>query len=776
MNTLTQMKSDYVNYVNKTAKENASTINKIAGGAGSMKAVSNFLGQIPFLRIEKTSIPVNVPWITPSELDRYARALKSYQAEIESKKSLWCNGNFDASCLDSKTNTQMSGLTSSIEQNLARIEEYKRFPQKLQKYITWKQRYMTQLICNVNMIEQVTVGWMRDNGLRFRKWAEFYVLLKTVVSTWQPMIDIFKNAEAQCSVCRNERYDAKYFLFKLISALIPSLPVLQFPRWPNIVLNLSDVRLAMSVKVPEFVFNIRPIRLPNLPELGLPGAPTANLELPKLDVIPPPPILPELPDLPSLPRIQFPNLPPPPKLPKLFGSVQAMLKIIDLFLKVRCYAQKTVLIPEWRAGDVIAQRTERQGTLPFDFLKLQFPQFAIPAIREIGVLSHVNFEMRSEFIAEYAKASVKPINNFATDLSHMLPSKVGTDVNISTPSSVKVKVESSTIDQSPLMRLLAGLQADAEIPLSTDAFYPYLRSQMVAANLDYAKLDRSMRGARMESEKIVNDFVKTHTESFRLMQSYLDAEMADTKEIEHLIDRLSEDHPRLLSDTISAAQFVSNSPSLSDIAGQKYEQYVAKQSRLTQKYSSENTLDTDIVRSFHGKMERLADATGIAGSSASSTLASGYAPNLQGIYILTPNGVQTRLFDYIEPLIGNETTEVIDIDRDGDMDYITLMDGALYVKYSHASAPVKTVDTTLTIADLEDTLVPSAPNFFEETEATPGQLHVSFVPASPEDTDFRLEFFDRYIEWDHADIGIHDESVRPRSIIDFATNQVPTTL
>ncbi len=325
-----------------------------------MKAVSNFLGQIPFLRIEKTTIPVNVPWIAPNELDRYARALQSYKAEIEAKKAVWCNGAFDLSCLDSKTSTQMGGLTSSIEQNLARIEEYKRFPQKLQKYITWKQRYITQLICNVNMIEQVTVGWMRDNGLRFRKWAEFYVLLKTVVTTWQPMIDIFKNAEAQCSVCRNERYDAKYFLFKLISALIPSLPILQFPRWPNIVLNLSDIRLAMSVKVPEFVFNVRPIRLPNLPALGLPGMPTANLALPRLDILPPIPVLPDLPDLPSLPRIQFPNLPPPPKLPKLFGSVQAMLRILDLFQKVRCYAQKTVLVPEWRAGDVIAQRTERQ--------------------------------------------------------------------------------------------------------------------------------------------------------------------------------------------------------------------------------------------------------------------------------------------------------------------------------------------------------------------------------------------------------------------------------
>ena len=126
-------------------------------------------------------------------------------------------------------------------------------------------------------------------------------------------------------MCRNERGDLKAYKIKLISMLIPSLPIIQMPRLPDIVLDLSDIRLGMTISVPEFDFRINPIRLPNLPLINLPAMPSASLSLPALPILPAIPNLPDLPDLPSLPRIQFPNLPPPPKLPKIFGSIQASL-------------------------------------------------------------------------------------------------------------------------------------------------------------------------------------------------------------------------------------------------------------------------------------------------------------------------------------------------------------------------------------------------------------------------------------------------------------------
>lgn len=51
-----------------------------------MKAAYQFIGQLPFIRIEQEVIPINIPWILPQELDRYSRALESYKSEIENVK------------------------------------------------------------------------------------------------------------------------------------------------------------------------------------------------------------------------------------------------------------------------------------------------------------------------------------------------------------------------------------------------------------------------------------------------------------------------------------------------------------------------------------------------------------------------------------------------------------------------------------------------------------------------------------------------------------------
>lgn len=75
-------------------------------------------------------------------------------------------------------------------------------------------------------------------------------------------------------------------------------------------------------------------------------------------------------------------------------------------------------------GDVIAQRTERQSSLPMDFLDIQFPQFSLPTIKEIRISTHLNYTLRSDFITEYAKKAVDPINRWSTNLSNSIPSKI----------------------------------------------------------------------------------------------------------------------------------------------------------------------------------------------------------------------------------------------------------------------------------------------------------------------------------------------------------------
>lgn len=129
--------------------------------------------------------------------------------------------------------------------------------------------------------------------------------------------------------------------------------------------------------MPEFHFNFVPMVLPQLPRLSLPDVPTVGIGLPSLPILPRLPELPNLPDLPSLPVIKLPDLPPPPTIPKLFGGIAAVLEIFKIVAKILCILRTNPFVPEWRAGDQIAQITERQGTLPLDFLNIEFPNFSL---------------------------------------------------------------------------------------------------------------------------------------------------------------------------------------------------------------------------------------------------------------------------------------------------------------------------------------------------------------------------------------------------------------
>lgn len=172
--------------------------------------------------------------------------------------------------------------------------------------------------------------------------------------------------------------------------------------------------------MPEFHFNFVPMILPGLPRLYLPDVPTVSIGLPSLPILPRLPELPELPDLPSLPNIKLPDLPPPPTIPKLFGGVAAVLDIFKIVAKILCIMRINPFVPEWRAGDQIAQITERQGTIPgLDFLNVEFPNFSLSFIDAIKVTTYVNLEFDIDFIVAMSKATLDPLNQFTNDLSNI---------------------------------------------------------------------------------------------------------------------------------------------------------------------------------------------------------------------------------------------------------------------------------------------------------------------------------------------------------------------
>ncbi|MDR2639901.1 MAG: hypothetical protein LBC61_00755 [Candidatus Peribacteria bacterium] len=63
------------------------------------------------------------------------------------------------------------------------------------------------------------------------------------------------------------------FIWELVSAVVPSIPVIEFPKWPDIIVDLHNIRASLDISLPEFKITPRPLILPDLPDLSLPDTP-----------------------------------------------------------------------------------------------------------------------------------------------------------------------------------------------------------------------------------------------------------------------------------------------------------------------------------------------------------------------------------------------------------------------------------------------------------------------------------------------------------------------
>ena len=102
------------------------------------------------------------------------------------------------------------------------------------------------------------------------------------------------------------------------------------------------------------------------------------------------------------------------------------------------------------------------------------------------------------------------------------------------------------------------------------------------------------------------------------------------------------------------------------------------------------------------------------------------------------------------------------------MDYLYLLDGTLFLKRTTTKEPTHIVDLTTTVKDITpESPIPSAADFFHEDVSLPNTLTLSYHPAVDTESVWRVEFYDRYLEWDMLDQGQHDEDTTPRHIVEL---------
>jgi hypothetical protein len=162
-----------------------------------------------------------------------------------------------------------------------------------------------------------------------------------------------------------------------------------------------------------------PIVLPRLPDTLLPNIPNVKLKVPPIPLLPALPDLPDLPTLGTLPSVVLPDLPPAPMIPRIPSSIQGVLDIVRLLVKVICILRINPFVPEWRAGDQIALLTERKNYLPIDTMFPEPPQLSISGLPDaFHINSFVNLEFDTDFVVEFTRQALAPVKEFSTNMSN----------------------------------------------------------------------------------------------------------------------------------------------------------------------------------------------------------------------------------------------------------------------------------------------------------------------------------------------------------------------
>lgn len=774
-----------------------------------IKEVYEFIGNIPLVNVETETIHVNVPWIDMSELERFSvdweYTLEQWKQELRDAQNRW---DLTKDCSTESTAAEQArcqqeldyakvlsvnagDLVSSLEQNIQILQEYKEFPERLSKLINIKEVWLEQILCNIEAIANLMGAWINENGERFKAWVEVYLLVKAALQSWQLLIDVFTGYEEECHECKNERNDLMNFVFQLISAVIPSPPIIEFPKWPDIILDLHNIRAGMTIYMPDFEMNLRPIVLPDLPELKLPDIPHANLNLPSLPLLPRFTI-PELPELPSLPTIELPDLPPPPKIPKLFGAVEAVLNIMKLVTKVMCILKQSPFVPEWRAGDQIAFITERNGYLPgMDFIDIQPPAFSYSAISAIKVTTYVNFEFEMDFIIEAVRSIVAPINDMTNNIVNMFDIETSDlDLRGAIPSDFEINVEDdgnievedislAPLDENPEgIYLIAGMMSGKmqeliqymwqhnNDMLTGNEFQQYVMGQLASetitsdpntrklqelwknvSEITYSKEDALIAKLKKDSEgrfQTLMDIISTEIEYTQEQQKNLQDLWTPEDIIKVAEINNDENRGEYYSELLSEYNIQTVEAALNLVNGESEE---SKQFR-----EDINKEGEKLMTKVRGSLAAYKDGNSLLaaetwGGEAVACNASQNDFNYEGIYVLE-HGKNYRLFDYTDPLRWDEVPMIIDTDNDGDDDVLYMVEGRLYFKENRTDTPtISHIPGPPLILDISDNKFFNGDDYYEaingfiESNVTDGSINVEFQkPTNPDLKSFRMVY------------------------------------
>jgi uncharacterized repeat protein (TIGR01451 family) len=476
---------------NLTILDQEIKVEELNSGILGLEKWLNIANALPLIDIKPETVNIRYPALTAEEIEIIEN---DWQLWLKDTKDEWTRFKKQFDLRDNITAAQrevFDGMEATIgdaitamEANLAVLESYKHIPEQILALRDIEAYYAKIIICYLDAILSHTAGYLKENVDRIEAWGQFIVDLKDIVDGWQVLIDLSVDLMDSCDKCTNQRYSGMQLLFSLF-VFVPDFPVVEMPKLPDIVIDVSNIQAGVDIIWPDINFVPERINIPDIPRISLPEVNiktdvTWDLDL-NIPTLPEFPIIFELPELPALTLPDLPSLPPPPQLPELDPTISSALNIASNVLKIVCIIRQGFIpTPEMTLKSKIEEITERPGAivLPFDTaITVEWPEFSFDFVKEIRVSTFLNLqldfnalydavnqlgEQSNDIVTDFVQDSInKPIEELQDKIQSVLDllGETSIDIEVETGVEGEVGTEGSDVD--------AGAGAGGEVEVDT---------------------------------------------------------------------------------------------------------------------------------------------------------------------------------------------------------------------------------------------------------------------------------------------------------------------
>lgn len=385
---------------------------KLAGKEFSFASFHDFassLSNFPFVKLEGKEIVIKVPAISPKEIAKYKIQADAWVKHMENelqKYNAWnCAANENRKTICDKIVVNMQNLMASVKRTMDLLDKLTNLPKDILQFKTIQARYATQIICYLDAIMNYTGGYIKRQQKIIQSWIKTIQDVIKTFKQWKLILDLSIDYQQSCDKCKSDRFGKLGLLMQLFVAL-PDIPIVPLPKWPDIVVDFSQIKTGIKIVWPDVVFRPEPIILPNLPDITLPDVipdlaidiPGFNVNLPDLSKF----SLPTLPDLPQIPLPQLPDLPRPPKIPGLPNIVGKLMVSLKTIFKILCLLKNGFIpIPESTLSTEIATLTQPSVDAILPLIKnlgMQFPPIQYSYVDQIRITGKISFDIDTNLI------------------------------------------------------------------------------------------------------------------------------------------------------------------------------------------------------------------------------------------------------------------------------------------------------------------------------------------------------------------------------------------